>query len=193
MIGAAAMPRAAARARASVRTVEIESISVLVSSALVLFLYSARIGTNACEKAPSANRRRSRLGILKATKKASVARPAPKARAMMKSRTKPSTRLTMVRLLTAARARSRFMLEFRPFQEPRPVHGEYQVSPQACPPGGGTPRAQHEPAHHRAHGDQERGQGGRRRQEGRRGCGAARLAARHRPRGGEGNHAPQRG
>jgi hypothetical protein len=36
------------------------------------FLYSARMGTKACENAPSANRRRSRLGMRKAMLKASV-------------------------------------------------------------------------------------------------------------------------
>jgi len=87
MNGAAAMPRAAAVTRAMSRTVAIESMSDLVSSAPVRFLYSARIGTNACENAPSAKRRRRRFGILNATKKASVARPAPKMRAMKKSRT----------------------------------------------------------------------------------------------------------
>ena len=63
------------------------SISALVSCTPVRFLVSARIGTKACEKAPSANRRRSRFGILKATKKASVISPAPKMRAIRKSRT----------------------------------------------------------------------------------------------------------
>jgi hypothetical protein len=115
MTGAAAMPIAAASTSARNRTVAIASIRVLVSSAPLRFLYSPRIGTNACEKAPSANRRRSRLGILKATKKASVSSPAPKMRAIRKSRTKPSTRLTMVRLLTVARTRRRFMLKFAPF------------------------------------------------------------------------------
>jgi hypothetical protein len=63
------------------------SISALVSCTPVRFLASARIGTKACENAPSANRRRSRLGILKATKNASVISPAPKMRAIRKSRT----------------------------------------------------------------------------------------------------------
>src|SRR3569832_2414719 len=67
------------------------------------------MGTKACENEPSANSRRSRMGILKATKKASVSMPAPKTRAMMVSRTNPRMRESRVMLLTAARALSRFM------------------------------------------------------------------------------------
>ena len=37
-----------------------------------LHLYSAMTGTKACENAPSANRRRRKFGILKATRKASM-------------------------------------------------------------------------------------------------------------------------
>jgi hypothetical protein len=36
-------------------------------------------GTKDCENAPSANRRRRKFGILKATRKASMSVPAPKA------------------------------------------------------------------------------------------------------------------
>src|SRR6266853_7037007 len=53
-------------------------------------------GMNAVESAPSARRRRRRLGMRKATKKASVTGPAPKARATTMSRTNPSTRLASV-------------------------------------------------------------------------------------------------
>src|SRR5438445_10769919 len=99
-------------------------------------------------------------------------------------------RLTRVRLLTVARARRRFMLEFAPFPDP-PVHGKHQVRAQARPPGGAAPHPQHEAAHHRAHRHQEHEQGGRRRQQGRRFQGAARFAAPHRSRGRERRHAPQ--
>src|SRR5690606_15495077 len=68
------------------------------------------MGTNACENAPSANMRRSRLGRRNATKKASVIIPAPKARAMTKSRTKPRMRDRSVMPLTVASARSRFIV-----------------------------------------------------------------------------------
>ena len=52
-------------------------------------LDSARIGKKACEKAPSANRRLKKLGILNATKNASVSSLAPKSLAIMKSRIRP--------------------------------------------------------------------------------------------------------
>jgi len=74
-----------------------------------LLLYSARIGTKACENAPSAKIRRKRFGSLKATKKASVAIPAPKIRATIASRAKPSTRENMVIELTAASDFKRFI------------------------------------------------------------------------------------
>src|SRR3981189_3188076 len=144
------------------RSVATPSRSLRVSSAEARFLYSASTGTNACENEPSANRRRSRFGMRKATKKASVARLAPKARAMMKSRREPRMRLRRVRLLTVARARRRLMLEFAPFPDP-PLHGKHQVRPQARPPGSAAPHPQHGAAHHRAHRHQEREQGGRRR------------------------------
>src|SRR5690606_9666921 len=67
------------------------------------------MGTKACEKAPSAKVRRSRLGSLKATTKASAATPAPKIRAMMVSRTKPRMRDSMVAELTLASDLSRFI------------------------------------------------------------------------------------
>ena len=73
--------------------------------------YSDRTGTKACEKAPSANSRRSRLGMRKATKNASVAAPAPNSLAITTSRTNPRTRDTSVMLLTVASALSRFMRE----------------------------------------------------------------------------------
>jgi hypothetical protein len=50
------------------------------------------MGTKACENAPSANRRRNRLGIRKATWKASVVALAPKAEATSSSRIKPVMR-----------------------------------------------------------------------------------------------------
>src|SRR5690606_30945312 len=49
-------------------------------------------GTKAWEKAPSANRRRRKLGILKATKKASAAGPSPNREANTMSRTRPRIR-----------------------------------------------------------------------------------------------------
>ncbi|MNH14840.1 hypothetical protein D3C79_744400 [compost metagenome] len=87
-------------------------MKVRVASSPCWVLYSARIGTNAWENAPSAKMRRSRLGSLKAMKKASVATPAPNTRARMVSRTKPSTREIMVMELTAARDLRRFIESF---------------------------------------------------------------------------------
>ena len=107
--GAMAMPMAVTTNSAIASRLATWSMSVRVSSSPRLFLYSPRIGTKAWEKAPSANIRRSRLGSLKATKKASVANPAPKARAITKSRTKPRIREMRVIPLTVASARSRFM------------------------------------------------------------------------------------
>src|SRR5690348_14492864 len=84
-------------------------MSLRVSASVRRFLYSPSIGTNACENAPSANRRRNRLGMRKATKNASVAAPAPKTQATSISRTNPRIRETRVMLLTVASALSRFM------------------------------------------------------------------------------------
>src|SRR5690606_40327965 len=53
---------------------------------------SASTGTKACEKAPSAKRRRRKLGMRKATKKASAAALSPKRAANTVSLTKPRMR-----------------------------------------------------------------------------------------------------
>src|SRR5688572_25726543 len=65
-----------------------------------LVRYSDRTGTKAVENAPSANKRLKKLGILKATKKASAPPPAPKYWATTTSRTIPSTRDNKVKKLT---------------------------------------------------------------------------------------------
>ena len=56
----------------------------------------------ACEKAPSANNLRKKFGILKATKKTSVPKPAPNKRAITISRMKPRVRDKNVIPLTIA-------------------------------------------------------------------------------------------
>ncbi len=66
--------------------------------------YSMSTGTKAREKAPSANSRRMKLGILKATKKASVAASAPNTRAITRSRMNPRTRESKVLPPTLAAA-----------------------------------------------------------------------------------------
>src|SRR5271165_1485452 len=72
-------------------------------------LYSARMGTNACENAPSANIRRSMLGSRNAASNASICMPAPKATALRLSRTSPEMRDSSVMALTVDSARSRFI------------------------------------------------------------------------------------
>jgi len=61
-----------------------------------LLRYPVKTGIKAMVREPSANRRRRRLGILKATKKASVAGPAPKNPAITMPRIKPNTLLSRV-------------------------------------------------------------------------------------------------
>ena len=63
---------------------------------------SASTGTKACANAPSANKRRKKLGILKATKNASALPLAPIRLASTTSRNKPSTRDSMVAEPTTA-------------------------------------------------------------------------------------------
>src|SRR6185295_6294953 len=167
--GASTMPTAAAASSARNSAVETQSTSARVASGDSRLRTSPRIGTKACENAPSANRRRIRLGMRRATKKASVARPAPNSRAMTKSRTKPRILDNSVMLLTVPRARSMFMLEFAPFLKREQVHGKHQIRPQTRSPGSRAAQQEHEPAHRGAQRDQGRQEGDRRgRQESRR-------------------------
>ena len=69
-----------------------------------LVRYSVNIGTNAMVRDPSAKSLLSKFGILKATKKASEAIPAPKNPAMTTSLTKPKIRLNRVAPLTTPAA-----------------------------------------------------------------------------------------
>jgi len=68
------------------------------------------MGTNACEKAPSAKSRLNKFGILNATKNASVKPEAPKARAINSSRNKPVMRESMVMPEMVNSVLSKFML-----------------------------------------------------------------------------------
>ena len=70
--------------------------------------YSARIGTKACENAPSANIRRRMLGRRNAAWNASICRPAPNSVACRLSRTRPVMRDSSVMPLTVDKALSRF-------------------------------------------------------------------------------------
>ena len=69
----------------------------------------ANNGTKAAENAPSANRRRNRLGSLSATMKASAIGPEPNTADSTMSRTKPTMRLSSVKLPTVAMARPRLI------------------------------------------------------------------------------------
>ncbi len=109
--GEASTPRITVASSAHSSTVATASTSAWVA----LSPFSARLcassGTKACEKAPSANSRRSRLGMRNATLKASVMTLAPKAAATICSRTKPVMRDASVRRETVDAARSRFIEE----------------------------------------------------------------------------------
>eukprot|EP00919_Chromeraceae_sp_WS-2016_P023889 GHVR01056681.1.p1 GENE.GHVR01056681.1~~GHVR01056681.1.p1 ORF type:complete len:155 (+),score=7.09 GHVR01056681.1:136-600(+) len=78
----------------------VRSINSFTDSVLPFSLYSDNTGTKACENAPSANKRRKKLGILKATKKQSALLLAPKKIAITTSRIKPNTRDNSVITLT---------------------------------------------------------------------------------------------
>src|SRR3954451_10823415 len=64
---APATPSSERTASTQASTVEVASTNALVASWPCWFLNSARIGTKACENAPSAEMRRNRFGIRKAT------------------------------------------------------------------------------------------------------------------------------
>ena len=104
--GAATMPTSVTSISASVSSSATRSSSVRTSSSDRLLRAAPRIGTKACAKAPSANSRRSRFGMRKATQNASVMGPAPKARATRTSRARPEMRDSNVKLLTVAAERT---------------------------------------------------------------------------------------
>jgi hypothetical protein len=85
--GASAMPSAETRHSVRVPTPATARAILRKASRLPRARYSLNTGITALASAPSASRRLSRLGIRKATKKASVTGPAPKARATTMSRT----------------------------------------------------------------------------------------------------------
>ena len=91
-MGAAATPNTQVAVSAQASTVAIWSIMALVAASPSFSLAAASTGTNAWLNAPSANSRRSRLGMRKATLKASVMALAPKAEAMSSSRIRPVMR-----------------------------------------------------------------------------------------------------
>src|SRR5450830_492181 len=105
------MPAMLTSTVAQTRVVATWSTRILVLSSPSWVLYSDKIGTKAWAKAPSANRRRSKFGMRKATMRASDQLEAPKARANRLSRSRPVTRDSMVMLEMAARVLSKFMAQ----------------------------------------------------------------------------------
>ncbi len=108
--GAAIMPIRVTTKRPPASTVRTFPASTRVASSPLRPRYSPRTGTNACEKAPSANRRRRRLGMRKATTNASNAGLAAKMLAKRLSRARPRIRDSSVMPLTDAAALRRFNL-----------------------------------------------------------------------------------
>ena len=90
--GAASTPSTQVSSRAQASTVATLSTTNLVAASPCWALDAASTGTKAWLNAPSANRRRNKLGMRNATLKASVMALAPKNAARSDSRTKPVTR-----------------------------------------------------------------------------------------------------
>src|ERR1700756_4464730 len=170
-------------------------------------LYSARIGTKACENAPSANSRRRMFGRRNAASKASICSPAPNANAFRLSRASPVIRDSSVIALIvdsalsrfidgsawirAARARCRLRERskeiimhrlFCPLQEAKvSANGQHFAGSQARPSGRSAAQAQHEPQIGAAQRDQEREEGDRRGRQGGGAEGTSAAAVRDRP------------
>jgi hypothetical protein len=90
--GAAMTPMSVITNRTTAKVPATSSTSSRTSSCERLCLYSLITGTKAWLNDPSANRRRRKFGILKATSQASMKAPAPKAAAKTISRASPVTR-----------------------------------------------------------------------------------------------------
>ena len=110
MIGAPTMPSAHVTRSAQNSTVATASTSERATPSPSLVRVAASSGTKACENAPSANRRRNRLGMRNATLNASIQAPAPNSAACRTWLTRPVTREASVSRETVDAARSRFML-----------------------------------------------------------------------------------
>src|SRR5512133_1906858 len=94
--GAAATPMMLSTNNAQVSTVAAWLITAFVAASPCCALEAASTGTKAWLKAPSAKKRRNRLGMRNATLKASVTALAPKVDAIRSSRTSPEMRDTRV-------------------------------------------------------------------------------------------------
>ena len=108
-IGAATMPITVMANKVTNKTKATWSSNVFTSCWLRVSFCSPKMGTNAWEKAPSANNRRSKLGIRKATQNASVKGLAPKVRAIKISRIRPVIRDKRVKPLTVTAERNRLI------------------------------------------------------------------------------------
>ena len=107
--GAASTPTTQVTTRKQNSTVATASTIRRVASSPSPARARASAGTKAWVNAPSPNSRRSRLGMRKATLKASSAAPAPKADAITTSRASPVTREATVNREMVDAARSKFM------------------------------------------------------------------------------------
>src|SRR5699024_10022453 len=107
--GVAMTPTRVISINTAVKTKATRSMSCWVALADWVFFTSPRMGTKAWAKAPSAKSLRSKLGMRKATQKASVSPPAPKLRAMSISRNSPVMRDKKVKPLMTAAERKRLM------------------------------------------------------------------------------------
>ena len=105
--GAAITPRMQVTSSVQTRTVATLSTRRRVASSPSRSRAKASVGTNAWLNAPSPNRRRNRLGMRKATLKASVIAVAPKVAAISRSRIRPVTRDARVISETVEAALSR--------------------------------------------------------------------------------------
>jgi hypothetical protein len=105
--GANSTPSAVTTSSTAPRVPATRAIIRRSSSGVPFSFISVSAGTKAVEKEPSANSRRMKLGMRKATQKASVAALAPKTLANTTSRTSPRTRETKVPALKLRVERSR--------------------------------------------------------------------------------------
>ena len=109
--GAPKIPRRVIPIKKSPKRVVTLLIRMATSSLDFLALYSPRIGTNAWVNAPSAEIRLNKFGILNATKKASVTRPAPKTRAIILSLKNPRILDKKVMLPTPNKVLNKFITD----------------------------------------------------------------------------------
>jgi hypothetical protein len=116
--GAKISPIAVTTSSTPPRVPDTRDIRSLSSAWLPFSFTSVNTGTKAVENEPSANSRRMKLGMRKATQKASVAALAPKAALIAMSRTSPSTREIIVMLLKES--------------SPRNMLGDFMRRPGPC-------------------------------------------------------------